>query len=120
MKQHRYQLFSIKDVLTGNKLEHCLFGILLCTAFVFIMFHAHINEDAFITFRVVDNFIHGYGLRWNIDERVQVYTHPLWMLLHIPVYYFIPNIYLASSLISALLMITLMLMLFKSFQCGKF
>lgn len=41
---------------------------------------AWINDDALITVRTVNNFIDGYGLRWNIDERVQTYTHPLWML----------------------------------------
>lgn len=43
-------------------------------------------EDAFISFRVVHNFVEGYGLRWDIDERVQVFTNPLWTLLHIPLY----------------------------------
>lgn len=42
---------------------------------------AWLCDDAFITFRTVDNFLHGYGLRWNIAERVQGYTHPLWMLV---------------------------------------
>jgi arabinofuranosyltransferase len=42
---------------------------------------AWVSDDAFITFRTVDNFVHGYGLTWNVDERVQAYTHPLWMLL---------------------------------------
>ncbi len=42
---------------------------------------AWIGDDAYITLRTVDNFIHGYGLRWNVAERVQTYTHPLWMLL---------------------------------------
>jgi len=40
-----------------------------------------VGDDAFITLRVIDNAWHGYGLRWNVIERVQVYTHPLWMLL---------------------------------------
>lgn len=43
-------------------------------------------EDAYITLRTVDNFVHGFGLRWNIAERVQSYTHPLWMLLLTPAY----------------------------------
>ena len=51
-----------------------------------VVLRSWIEEDAFITFRVVDNFVHGYGLRWNVFERVQSYTNPLWMLLHIPVY----------------------------------
>jgi arabinofuranosyltransferase len=42
---------------------------------------AAVTEDAFITFRVIDNALNGHGLVWNIGERVQPYTHPLWALL---------------------------------------
>jgi arabinofuranosyltransferase len=42
---------------------------------------AWLSDDAFITLRSIDNFWNGYGLRWNVIERVQPYTHPLWMLL---------------------------------------
>ncbi len=42
----------------------------LCTAWV--------SEDAFITFRAVDQLLAGHGPVWNLGERVQVYTHPLW------------------------------------------
>ena len=38
-------------------------------------------DDAFITWRTVDNFVNGHGLTWNVAERVQTYTHPLWMML---------------------------------------
>jgi arabinofuranosyltransferase len=38
------------------------------------------SDDAYITYRTVWNWFHGYGLRWNPLERVQAYTHPLWML----------------------------------------
>jgi DNA-binding MarR family transcriptional regulator len=41
---------------------------------------AWVADDAFITFRTVHNALDGYGLRWNPAERVQTYTHPLWML----------------------------------------
>ena len=47
---------------------------------------AWLAEDAFITFRTIDNFVHGYGLTWNVAERVQAYSNPLWMLLLIPFY----------------------------------
>jgi arabinofuranosyltransferase len=43
---------------------------------------AWVCDDAFITFRTVDNFLNGYGLRWNTAERVQSFTHPLWMFLY--------------------------------------
>lgn len=47
---------------------------------------AWVSDDAFITYRTVDNFVNGYGLRWNPSERVQSFTHPLWMLLFSTVY----------------------------------
>lgn len=58
-----------------------------------VLWRAAVCEDAYITFRVVDNVVHGFGLRWNIDERVQAYTNPLWMLLHIPFYALWENIF---------------------------
>jgi arabinofuranosyltransferase len=51
-----------------------LFGIVLVRT-------AWLSDDAYITLRTVDNFVNGYGLRWNVVERVQTYTHPLWMFL---------------------------------------
>jgi arabinofuranosyltransferase len=42
---------------------------------------AWVSDDAYITLRVVDNWLNGYGPRWNVVERVQVFTHPLWMLI---------------------------------------
>lgn len=42
---------------------------------------AWIGDDACITLRTVENWLRGDGLRWNVADRVQTYTHPLWMLL---------------------------------------
>ncbi|HMQ21641.1 MAG TPA: hypothetical protein PKE00_04075, partial [Planctomycetota bacterium] len=47
---------------------------------------AWIGDDALITMRVVDNFVHGDGMRWNIADRVQISIHPLWMLVVSAVY----------------------------------
>ncbi len=38
-------------------------------------------DDAYIGFRVADNWVHGLGLTWNAGERVQVFTNPLWIIL---------------------------------------
>jgi arabinofuranosyltransferase len=46
-----------------------------------IAWKAWVCDDAYITFRTVDNLANGHGLRWNVLERVQTYTHPLWMFL---------------------------------------
>src|SRR5262249_7727819 len=42
---------------------------------------AWICDDAYITLRTVENWIAGYGPTWNVDERAQTFTHPLWMLV---------------------------------------
>jgi arabinofuranosyltransferase len=42
---------------------------------------AWVSDDAYITLRVIDNLLAGQGLRWNIADRVQVFTHPLWLLV---------------------------------------
>lgn len=40
-----------------------------------------IADDAMIDFRIVDNLLHGHGPVYNVGERVEVYTNPLWVLL---------------------------------------
>jgi arabinofuranosyltransferase len=59
--------------------------VFVCISFgafdLFTAQRAWLSDDAFITLRTVDNFVHGYGLVWNVGERVQSYTHPFWMFL---------------------------------------
>ncbi|MCB2081640.1 MAG: hypothetical protein KDD76_03315 [Rickettsiales bacterium] len=69
-----------------------LFGV--CLGF------AWVTEDAFITLRVVDNFVHGYGLTWNVTERVQAYTHPLWLMALTPVYAVLREPFATTILVS--------------------
>ena len=57
-----------------------VFAALAIVAIVLVR-TAWVCDDAYITFRTVDNLIHGFGARWNVAERVQSYTHPLWMLV---------------------------------------
>ncbi len=61
---------------------------------------AWLSDDSFITFRVVDNFLNGFGLRWNPLERVQVYTHPLWLFLLVPIQALIGEISISAYLLS--------------------
>ena len=55
--------------------------MLLAFYAVILLRTAWISDDAYITLRTVDNFVNGYGLRWNVVERVQSFTHPLWLIL---------------------------------------
>lgn len=56
-------------------------------ALALVVAYAWVCDDAFITLRTVDNFVEGRGLTWNPGERVQAYSHPLWMLALSAVYF---------------------------------
>jgi len=71
-------------------------GALLVLLVVVLVRTAWVSDDAYITFRTVDNLVHGRGLRWNVDERVQTYTHPLWMLMLAVAYTFTGEPYFTS------------------------
>jgi arabinofuranosyltransferase len=47
----------------------------------FVYKDAWVSDDAVITFRYVDNLLHGHGASFNPGDKVQGYTHPLWFLL---------------------------------------
>ncbi|HEY3698376.1 MAG TPA: hypothetical protein VGK97_03530 [Spongiibacteraceae bacterium] len=69
-------------LLTREKVFYSFALIMAWIFFVYVLVNsAWVTEDAFITFRSVLNFVNGYGPVWNIGERVQVFTHPLWFLL---------------------------------------
>ena len=67
---------------------------------------AWLCDDAFITFRVVDNFHNGFGLRWNVIDRVQVFTHPLWCLALLCIGGVFENLPLAALWFSVILSVT--------------
>jgi len=72
--------------------------------FAAILFRtAWISDDAAITLRTVLNVTHGFGLRFNIAERVQTYTHPLWMFLLTIGYLVIGNVYITTFAIGMIL-----------------
>lgn len=56
----------------------------ICVSSLLLLRHAWVSEDAYITFRYVDSALRGQGLVFNAGERVQAYTHPLWLLLLLP------------------------------------
>jgi len=65
----------------GPRRERLITAAALIVLALAVLRTAWLCDDAFITLRTVDNWVHGFGLRWNVDERAQAYTHPLWMLL---------------------------------------
>ena len=43
-------------------------------------YHTFMSDDAFISLRYADRFLHGLGLTWNDGEVVEGYTNLLWVL----------------------------------------
>ncbi|MBA3835073.1 MAG: hypothetical protein H0X53_04365, partial [Sphingomonas sp.] len=51
-------------------------GLLLLLLSIIIK-SAWLGDDFYIGVRSFDNLLNGYGLRWNVLDRVQVFTDPL-------------------------------------------
>jgi arabinofuranosyltransferase len=66
---------------------------------------AWIADDAAIDLRVVENFVSGHGLRWNVAERVQSFTDPLWVLAVSAIDAFVRQPYIAVWVLSLVLTI---------------
>ena len=86
--------------------------LLLFVTYIFLLVKtAWLGDDAYITFRTIDNFVNGYGLRWNIAERVQSFTHPLWLLLLSGIYFFSREIFITSLIASIVISISAVVIL---------
>jgi arabinofuranosyltransferase len=73
---------------------------------------AWLGDDALISLRTVLNVTHGYGLTYNAAERVQTFTHPLWLGLLTLAYSVVGNVFYATfalSIATSLLVFALVL-----------
>lgn len=87
-------------------------GIIIFLVYLLLLLKtAWLSDDAYITFRTIDNFVNGYGLRWNIAERVQSFTHPLWLFLLSAFYFFTNEIFYTSLLVSIIISLLAVYML---------
>jgi arabinofuranosyltransferase len=85
-----------------NKQNRPLIYFMFAVTLAVLFRTAWVGDDAFITMRSIDNWVHGYGLTWNAIERVQTFTHPLWLLVLTPFYLLIGNAYLTLISVSLL------------------
>ncbi|HEY9187593.1 MAG TPA: hypothetical protein VIR55_06785 [Ignavibacteria bacterium] len=97
-----------------NKIFYLSIVVLFALFFIVLVKTAWLSDDSFITLRVIDNFVNGYGLRYNVVERVQAYTHPLWLfLLTLPYFVFKDPFYTPILISIALTLLLLYLLIFK-------
>ena len=101
-------------MLSKKRLFQILPFFLLAVLLGLILQRAWVSDDAYITFRTIDNLVNGYRLTWNPAERVQVFTHPLWMLILAGIYFFTREIYLTSIVVSILFTLAAVFLLMRS------
>jgi hypothetical protein len=61
--------------------RNTLFAAFALTLALQYFLWAHVSDDAYISFRYVNRLLEGQGLTFNDGERVEGFSHPLWILL---------------------------------------
>ena len=86
--------------------------VLLLAVFAVVLIRtAWMSDDAYITLRTVDNWVNGYGPTWNVGERVQSFTHPLWMLLLSALYFVTREAYFTTLALSIVISLAALFLL---------
>ncbi len=106
----------MKKLIIWLKKPTLLLIIAFLIAIVIFLKNAWVSEDAYITFRSVEQIFAGNGPVWNPHERVQVYTSPLWFLLLILFRVFSANVYLNAIVLSLILWTATIFILRKIFS----
>ena len=68
----------VDEAVVPNRLSVVLAGATYAFAVGMFLKNAWVTEDAYILFRSVEQVFAGNGPVWNLHERVQVFTSPLW------------------------------------------
>jgi arabinofuranosyltransferase len=88
-------------------------NLLILVILVILIRTAWVNDDAYITIRSVDNFVNGNGLVYNLGERVQSFTHPLWLFIVSIPYFISRHAYYSLLFVSILASMAAILVLRK-------
>ncbi|MBK4733828.1 hypothetical protein [Noviherbaspirillum pedocola] len=105
---------STRSIFSTSRAHLLLLPVLLALFSIAFLRTAWVAEDAFITFRTIDNALHGLGLTWNPGDRVQTYTHPLWLCLLLPIIGLFNDPFYVSLITSYLLLLTTLIILFRT------
>jgi arabinofuranosyltransferase len=119
-RRNRNKLNASIDTLRSAPPASFLIPVLIVFTVLLIIRRAWVCDDAYITFRTIDNFYHGYRFTWNASERVQVYTHPLWMLLITATTWIFNDIYFTSLLAGISLTIVTLIVLTRKLTSNEF
>ena len=102
-KFYRMQMDSLREKIFGSSAITPANTVILTAILLFavvIIRSAWVCDDAYFTARTLDNLINGYGLTWNIGERVQAYTHPFWLFTLFPLFALTKSFYFTVIFLS--------------------
>ncbi len=92
---------EIKEHSENNIGKFILIFLFLTLIVVFLRI-LWISDDSEISMRFILNFVSGNGLLYNIGERIQGFTHPLWLLILSLGYFISGKIFLTTLFFSLL------------------
>src|SRR5580692_4725588 len=64
--------------LGHRRMRYTAGGLAVVAAITSAAWLSWLSDDAFISFRYAKNLVRGVGLVFNVGERVEGYSHPLW------------------------------------------
>lgn len=95
-------LFDTRLIARSLVKKHGIFTLGVSLFLFILLKNAWVADDAYIAFRSVEQLFAGNGPRWNIDERVQVFTSPLWFALLSLSRLFVNDLFIGSIAVSVL------------------
>lgn len=93
--------------------------ILLLLFYYSFLSRIWVAEDAYISFRHIQNFWEGYGLTFNINSKIEGFTHPLWIFFLILITFFGIPMHFGSLLLGVIFTSLGMFILFYKFVYKK-
>ncbi len=80
------------------------------------LYKGFIVDDAFITFRYIQQWVHGNGLVYNVGDRVEGYSNFLWIVLLAPLAHLGLDLVLAAKGVGLLLSLLTLLLVWRLSQ----
>jgi arabinofuranosyltransferase len=76
--------------------EHAVVGFILVFFLALMVNRAWLGDDCFLGLKQVFNAAHGEGLTFNLNQRVQVFTHPTWTVLLLALTWFSKELFFTT------------------------
>lgn len=109
---------SAKDRGQSGQVEILLTGLAVGLAILFLSYelysHYSIVDDAYISFRYLDNWLDGQGLVFNPGERIEGYSNLLWIALLAPLRFVGLEVEVAATALSLIALAILLWAVFKT------